>query len=188
MSKIDHSLFDANEHALDGNFGVCPECDAKLQVRRSKSGAFLGCTRYPFCDFAKPLHDNQTQQLKQIDGSICPDCKKPLAIKKGRYGLFIGCTGYPECHHIEAVKQQDDTHITCPSCKSGRLIKRSNKFGKSFYACDQFPKCKYALNHPPKSVSCPKCQWPVMLERNFDSGKALQCPQKSCATRIEIDE
>ncbi|WP_343862486.1 DNA topoisomerase family protein [Aliiglaciecola litoralis] len=183
MSKIDHSLFSAHEKALDGDFGFCPECDAKLQVRRSKTGAFLGCSQYPKCDFAKPLHDNQTQQLKIIEDSHCPDCGNQLAIKKGRFGLFIGCSNYPQCHHIEAVKQQDDTLIPCPSCQQGKLLKRANKFGKTFYACSRFPQCKYALNSPPVAATCPKCNWAVAIEKRAQGKMSLQCPQKSCLTK-----
>jgi putative DNA topoisomerase len=180
MSKIDPSLFASHEHALDGNFGQCPQCTAKLQVRHSKHGAFLGCSQYPDCDFVKPLHDNQTQQLKLIEQSVCPECGNTLAIKKGRYGLFIGCTNYPECHHIEAIKQQDDTHITCPSCGQGKLIQRTSKYGKRFFACNSYPTCKYILNHQPRAHACPKCNWPIMVEKQSEGQIYLQCPQKTC--------
>ncbi|WJG09480.1 topoisomerase DNA-binding C4 zinc finger domain-containing protein [Aliiglaciecola sp. LCG003] len=184
MSKIDHSLFSGHENALDGAFGDCPECSAKLHVRRSKAGAFLGCSDYPKCTFSKPIHDNQTVELTQIGGSSCPDCGLALAIKKGRYGLFIGCTGFPECHHIEAAKQRADIHVDCPVCKSGKLLKRANKFGKSFYACDGFPSCKYALNHQPINKTCPKCDWPVMLERKSAGKTYYQCAQKECNAKV----
>lgn len=188
MSKIDHSLFDANEHALDGEFGACPDCGAKLLIKRSKNGAFLGCSRYPQCEFAKPLHDNTTVELKQIDGSQCPDCGLSLSIKKGRFGLFIGCTGYPDCHHIEAIKQQKDIHVACPSCHAGKLLKRTNKYGKSFYACDGYPKCKYVLNAPPVEKTCPKCQWSVLIEKKNDHGSYYQCPQKNCGEKVSAQE
>ncbi|GAB2697824.1 topoisomerase DNA-binding C4 zinc finger domain-containing protein [Aliiglaciecola sp. 3_MG-2023] len=187
MSKIDHTLFAAHEHALDGDFGVCPDCGAKLQIKRGKNGAFLGCSQYPSCDFAKPLHDNSTVELKQIDGSECPECGLTLAIKKGRFGLFIGCTGYPDCHHIEAVKQQKDIHIACPSCKTGKLIKRTNKYGKSFYACDGYPKCKYILNSQPVDKACPKCHWSVLIEKKGDGKVYYQCPQKECGTKVAAE-
>ena len=185
MSKIDHSLFAAHEHALEEQFGACPDCGAKLHIRSSKSGPFLGCSQYPKCHFSKPLHDNHTTQLKVIDGSQCPECGAPMAIKKGRYGLFIGCTQFPECHHIETAKKQDSTHLTCPACDEGQLIKRTNKFGKSFYACDGYPKCKYAVNHPPRAVSCPSCHWPIMLEMKKSGVAYLVCPQKKCGHKLE---
>lgn len=185
MSKIDHSLFSAQEHALEEAFGVCPECEAQLQLRRGKSGAFVGCSRYPECDFTKPLHETENTEIKQIDGSTCPECSAQLSIKKGRYGLFIGCTNFPDCHHIESLKQHDDTKLNCPLCNSGHLVKRANKFGKSFFACSDFPKCKYAVNYPPVDQRCSKCNWPIMLERKMANGKILQCPQKHCSHKVE---
>ena len=184
MSKIDHSLFSAHEHALEDAFGPCPECGAKLQMRRGKSGAFVGCSDYPKCHYAKPLQETESTELKQIDGSACPECGSVLCIKKGRYGLFIGCSNFPECHHIEPLKHQDDTKVDCPQCRSGHLMKRTNKFGKTFFSCSAFPKCKYAVNSPPVVHTCPQCEWPIMLEKKTAQGRTLQCPQRSCQHKI----
>lgn len=186
MSKIDHSLFSAHEHALQEAFGPCPDCGAKLTLKRGKSGAFIGCSTYPSCEFTKPLHETETSEIKQIEGSHCPECNATLAIKKGRFGLFIGCSNFPDCHHIEPIKQQDDTHLTCPQCNSGHLVKRANKFGKNFYACNGFPKCKYAVNLPPVAHKCESCGWPIMLEKKSANGKILQCPQKSCNHKVQL--
>ncbi len=186
MSKIDHSLFSAHEHALQEAFGQCPDCGEKLTLKHGKSGAFIGCSTYPKCDFTKPLHETESAEIKQIEGSHCPECNAILAIKKGRFGLFIGCSNFPQCHHIEPVKQQDDTHLNCPVCNSGHLVKRANKFGKNFYACNGFPKCKYAVNFPPVSHACDACGWPIMLEKKSASGKVLQCPQRMCNHKINI--
>ena len=109
MSKIDHSLFSAHEHALEEAFGLCPLCEGKLRLKHGKSGKFIGCSQYPECEYTKPLHETETTELKKIEGSHCPECEAQLAIKKGRYGLFIGCTNFPECHHIEPIKKEDDT-------------------------------------------------------------------------------
>ncbi|MCV2886571.1 topoisomerase DNA-binding C4 zinc finger domain-containing protein [Aestuariibacter sp. AA17] len=184
MSKIDHSLFKASEHALENAFGTCPLCDAQLRIRNSKNGRFIGCTHYPECTFSKPLHETETTQLKVIDGSSCPECQQALAIKKGRFGLFIGCTAFPECHHIETVKQQSDTEVACPKCKKGKLIKRTNKYGKTFYACNQYPHCKYLLNSKPVAKSCEACGWAVMIEKNTTNGVVCLCPQKDCQHKV----
>lgn len=186
MSKIDHSLFSADAHALDA-FGPCPKCSGTLQIRRGKSGPFLGCNQYPACDHTQPLHEAETAQVKTIDGSECPLCKSQLAIKKGRYGLFIGCTEFPQCDYLGPITQKQDTHVTCPQCGKGSLLERTNKYGKSFYACDRFPKCKYAVNHPPQAQQCPACDWPVMVRRQTAKGEMLQCPQKLCQTKVTID-
>ncbi|WP_102794821.1 DNA topoisomerase family protein [Bowmanella denitrificans] len=183
MSKIDHSLFNADEHALQHAYGSCPQCQAKLQIRSGKSGPFLGCSRYPACHFSKPLHEYQSHEVKVIEGTACPACHSPLAVKKGRFGLFIGCTNFPDCHHIEKLAQQEDEQLGCPVCHKGKLLRRTNKFGKSFYACDQYPHCRYLLNLPPVTKTCPVCSWPLMVRK----GNMLICPQKACQHKMASD-
>lgn len=184
MSKIDHSLFKADEHALQHAYGNCPQCDAKLQIRTGRSGPFLGCSRYPQCEFSKPLHEYQYHELKIIEDSACPDCGARLAVKKGRYGLFIGCTHFPQCHHIEKMNQKTETAIGCPACGKGKLQQRTNRFGKTFFACDGYPACKYLLNHPPVKHHCPQCDWPLMVKKQAAQGEYLQCPQRQCQHKI----
>ncbi|RDV24752.1 hypothetical protein DXV75_11770 [Alteromonas aestuariivivens] len=176
MSKIDHSLFNADEHARSHTFGDCPECGKALRVRNSKSGPFIGCSGYPQCQFSKPLHDAQTTTLKVIEDTHCPECGNEMAIKKGRYGMFIGCTNFPACHHIEPIKAQNDTQLTCPKCQKGHLLERTNKYGKRFFACNHYPQCRYVLNFPPVAQACPQCGWSVLIDKK---GK-LCCPQTDC--------
>jgi putative DNA topoisomerase len=189
MSKIDHSLFTANEQNSEGDFGLCPQCRAKLHIRRGKSGAFIGCSQFPKCDFSKPLHEYDNADVKVIDGSACPQCESLLVIKKGRYGFFIGCSEFPECDYIESKdgskKTTDQEKIPCPVCKKGSLVKRANKYGKNFFPCDCYPKCQYALNHAPVNRPCPKCDWPIMQQKSAASGVVLQCPQRSCQHKIK---
>ncbi|MDF2179758.1 topoisomerase DNA-binding C4 zinc finger domain-containing protein [Aliiglaciecola sp. CAU 1673] len=186
MSKIDHSLFSADEHALQHAYGDCPECSAKLQIRSGRSGPFLGCSRYPECHFSKPLHEFEYTQVKEIEGSQCPQCGAPLAVKKGRFGLFIGCTNFPQCHHIEKLNRPGEALLACPACKKGQLHKRSNRYGKSFYACDQYPDCRYVLNFEPVPQPCPCCGWPLMVSRTSASGPFLQCPQRECQHKVKV--
>jgi len=181
LSKIDHSLFKGSQSALKEAFGHCPECDGELGIKRGKNGAFIGCLNYPKCDFKKPLSNLPVPEvIKEIEGSHCPECQSQLVIKKGRYGLFIGCANFPECHHHEPINKSDDTQIECPSCKKGHLVARTNKYGKHFFACNGYPKCKYILNSPPIKHTCPECSWPIMLKKKSAAGYVLECPQKQC--------
>jgi putative DNA topoisomerase len=201
MAKIDHSLFSANQHALDEAYGKCPHCEGQLVLKHANKSSFLACQNYPTCKHTQQLLKNDVTILKVMDGTICPECAETLAVKKGRYGMFIGCTGFPDCHFIATrdmvtkdgvVKSNNDninkhshaksnTALVCPKCQHGILVKRQNKFGKYFYACDDYPKCKYMLNSVPVDTACESCGWKVMVlvDKN-DSEKGLMCPQVNC--------
>lgn len=192
MSKIDHSLFKANAHALEQIDDLCPKCGADLKIKHGKSGAFIGCADYPTCDYSKPLHEYESAVIKTIEGSSCPLCQASLVIKKGPYGLYIGCSDFPQCHYVESSTESQaknkDVSVSCPSCHSGHLVKRANKFGKQFYPCDKYPKCKYVVNFKPVKSSCPLCHWPIMLEKKSAKGRIHQCPQRLCGHKVVQSE
>ncbi len=180
MSKIDHSLFSAQGHGADQAFGLCPNCNAQLIIKRGKSGPFIGCSCYPECEFTKPLHEHENTEIKAIEGSSCPLCSHQLVIKKGRYGLFIGCSDFPTCNYIQSSKSAEDTKVNCPSCKNGHMTKRTSKFGKTFYSCSEYPKCKYVLNSQPTFHPCPVCGWEVAVKKKTAAGEILVCAKKLC--------
>lgn len=182
MTKIDNDLFSAHEHALEKEFGVCPECGSELVIRHSKSGPFVGCASYPNCEYTKSLIEHDVEQVKVLDGSHCPLCSEELAVKNGRYGMFIGCTGFPDCHYIAHDNDEsvEDKLPQCPKCSAGQLVKRSNKSGRTFYSCNAYPDCNYILNQLPIDQACPQCGWSVLIAKSTASGNKLQCPQKLC--------
>ena len=166
---------------------LCPDCGAELHIRNSKQGAFLGCTRYPECAYLRPLHE-KSEIKKVLVGTSCPLCSEELVLKQGRYGLFIGCSAYPECGHTAQLTDPDKDapeaeHVECPSCKKGKLIQRQSRFGKTFYACDNYPSCKYVLNDKPVNGFCPDCHWPILVERKTPANIRIICPKKGCGYR-----
>lgn len=185
MSNSDNSLFTQHEHALASN-DTCPECGEKLTVKNGKSGAFLGCTQYPSCQYTRPLVEHKAIEDKILEGTSCPKCQSLLAVKSGRYGMFIGCSSYPDCQHIEDTHEHEKLEVSCPQCKKGTLEERTNRYGKIFYSCDQYPSCKYVLNHQPINKACPECDWPVMMERKMTSGLTHVCPQKKCGCKVKL--
>ena len=188
MSKIDDSLFSSDKHGLTEEFGACPECGGELRVVHGANGAFVGCLNYPTCKYHRSLtNPPEAEMVKAIEGSECPECSASLVIKKGRYGLFIGCERFPECSYHEPINKADDTRLTCPSCNKGQLVARTNKFGKTFYGCDTYPKCRYALNHQPIEQQCPNCHWPIMVEKQLAGKRILECPQQHCGHRLNMD-
>ncbi len=168
---------------------TCPECGAALHIRNGKQGAFLGCSNYPECTYLRPLHE-KSEIKKVLSGSSCPLCSQELVLKQGRYGLFIGCSAYPDCLHSAqltekavAEETQQAQEISCPTCKKGKLIQRQSRYGKTFYACDNYPSCKYAVNGKPVNEFCPDCHWPILIERKTASSFRIICPKKGCGYR-----
>lgn len=180
MSNSDKPLFTQHEHALEKEFEVCPECGSELSIKNGKSGAFLGCVNYPTCSYTRPIVEHERVEDKILSGTECPECGHEMAVKQGRYGMFIGCSNFPACRHIEEAHPKEDAGVACPKCSGGKLTERANRFGKTFYACDGFPKCKFAVNHPPQAGACTTCGFELLIKRSMASGEKLQCANKKC--------
>ncbi|MDN2664780.1 topoisomerase DNA-binding C4 zinc finger domain-containing protein [Psychromonas sp. 14N.309.X.WAT.B.A12] len=166
----------------------CPKCESALHIRNGKQGPFLGCSAYPECDYLRPLHE-KSDIKKVLTGTSCPLCQKELVLKQGRFGLFIGCSDYPTCEHTAQLSEQTtqpektQADVACPSCKKGHLVARQSRFGKTFYACDNYPDCKYAVNDKPVNEFCPECKWPILVERKTATATRMLCPKKGCGYR-----
>ncbi|MFT5162425.1 MAG: putative DNA topoisomerase [Alteromonadaceae bacterium] len=186
MSKKDPELFAPHKHAVEKEKEVCPQCGSELIIRNSKSGPFIGCANYPTCNFTRNMGDHHVSVVKLLDQPACPECASQLAVKNGRYGMFIGCSHFPECSYVAHLDEQEDTGVACPSCKKGELLGRNNRYGKTFFACNAYPKCKYAVNFKPVLQTCPQCQWQLLIEKQTAKGLQLQCPQKSCDYKAPI--
>lgn len=180
MTDSNDSLFSKHEHALEKEYEVCPECGSELIVKHGKSGSFIGCSNYPTCQYTRPLVEHEKVEDKVLPGTECPECGNELAVKQGRYGMFIGCTNFPACNHIEQDKQDEDVGVACPSCKKGQLHEKQSRYGKTFYACDNYPKCKFVVNNEPVAGACSECGFKLLLRRNMAAGEKLQCANKAC--------
>jgi DNA topoisomerase-1 len=163
---------------------ACPKCSKPLAIKFGKRGRFIACTGYPECDYTRNMGesaDAEPETPEVIEGRTCPEDGGQLVIKKGPYGKFIGCANYPKCKHIEPLEKPKDTGVTCPECKTGTLIERKSRYGKLFYSCNTYPKCKYATWNPPVAEPCPKCGWPILtIKTTKRRGTEKVCPQKEC--------
>jgi DNA topoisomerase I len=180
---------DVTQEAIDEQ---CPLCNSPLSIRLGRNGRFIGCTNYPECSYTRNLNDDAaaSTEPETVEGRVCPKCESPLVIKAGRYGKFVGCSAYPKCKHIEPLEKPLDTHVECPQCKKGSILKRKSRNGKIFYSCSEYPKCSYALWDAPIPENCPECHWPVLVVKQTKSrGVEKACPQKDCkyATPYEGD-
>ncbi|MCK3657995.1 hypothetical protein A4G18_04530 [Pasteurellaceae bacterium Pebbles2] len=167
----------------------CPKCGSPLQMRHGKKGLFLGCTAFPQCDYLKPLHaHSETKILKELD-ETCPECAQPLQVKQGSFGLFIGCSGYPDCHFIvHEESPTSDDHFPCPECHQGELVARTGRQGKTFYGCNQFPRCKFTLASQPYAVTCPHCAGTLAtLKKSSKTHRTFLCANRHCKQLFELE-
>jgi len=192
--RIEHTLenvkrSDVTHEALDE---ACPQCGAPLSIRLGRHGRFIGCTKYPECDYTRDLREGKGEEPPEpelLEGRTCPQCESPLQFKRGKYGKFIGCTGYPKCRYIEPLERPEDTGVVCPKCNKGTLQKKKSRRGKVFFSCSTYPKCDYAVWNAPVAGPCPQCGWPILTVKVTKSkGAEKVCPQKECSFSEPLDE
>lgn len=166
----------------------CPQCGAELLIRSGKHGPFLGCSHYPECDYIRPLKGQMDGHIiKVLDGQHCPACGAEMVLRQGRYGMFIGCSQYPACEHTELIDKPDETAVACPQCKDGHLVQRRSRYGKTFYACNRYPDCQFAVNFKPVVGQCPDCAYPLLIEKKTAQGIKRFCASKQCGKPIPAE-
>jgi DNA topoisomerase-1 len=142
----------------------CEKCgEGELLERISRHGFFLGCSRYPECDFIQDLPSDQLEESDAESKTVyCENCGREMAIKRGRFGTFLACTGYPDCQTTRrlvqgtriAHKPDEPLDEKCTLCGHG-LVKKHGRFGE-FIGCSAYPKCKYT-RPVTMGIKCPKC-------------------------------
>ncbi|MGH9790683.1 MAG: type I DNA topoisomerase, partial [Candidatus Acidiferrales bacterium] len=116
---------------------TCEKCGkGKLLERISRHGFFLGCERYPDCDFIRDLTSDLAGEEVESETTVeyCENCGKEMTIKRGRYGAFLACTGYPECKTTRRLvagtrkaRQPDELlDENCPECGK-QLVKKHGR-------------------------------------------------------------
>jgi len=156
---------------------TCEKCGQPMAIKEGRFGQFLACTGYPECKNTKQIHPlEQSKQDVQIPAGDkkCEKCGSKMIVKNGRYGPFLACSGYPECKNIKNIEQK--TGATCPQCNKGDIIAKRSRLGKTFYSCNQYPECKFALWQKPTGEKCPECQ--SLL--TFAAGNKIRCSSKEC--------
>jgi DNA topoisomerase-1 len=104
-----------------------------------------------------------------------------MVMKMGRYGKFLACSAYPDCKNIQPLVKPKPLGIKCPDCDDGELMEKKSRYGKIFYSCNRYPKCKYALWDKPLEQPCPKCGFPLTVEKTTKrEGTVRKCAQKEC--------
>jgi DNA topoisomerase-1 len=155
----------------------CSKCgEGDLLERISRHGFFLGCSRYPDCDYTRDLPETVGEDEADIGTQYCDECGKEMVVKRGRFGTFLACTGYPNCRTTRRIASgtrkvlEPDVRLDekCPEC-GAQLLKRHGRYGE-FIGCEAYPKCKYT-RPVTLGIKCPKCDEGEFVRRGTAKGR-----------------
>ncbi len=152
----------------------CEKCKSPMIIKLGRFGKFMACSNYPDCKNTKQLNDKGEIEEPETTNEVCEKCGKPMAFKIGRYGKFLGCSGYPDCKNIKAIVKS--TGVQCTECGKGEIVEKKSKAGRIFFACNQYPSCKFALWSKPTGEKCPKCGSLMVYAKN----DSIACSNKEC--------
>lgn len=116
---LENALNNAEENKIEDELTdiICDKCGARMAIKKSRYGKFLGCSRFPECKNTMPL-------LERTEAR-CPDCGSFIIKKKSKTGrIFYGCESYPKCNFASFDEIYKDK---CPKCGSYMTIKRKTK-------------------------------------------------------------
>lgn len=175
-----------------------PKCNNSVKNRYSQlhfDRGVIGMSDYydkftnglPDSDARKTFHGNNASfSVNEFAEPIlsdekCENCGLPMLVKEVRSGKYLACSGHPACNNIQPLVRPKNTYIACPECKEGELIRKQMNSGKVFYACNNYPHCKFSLWDPCVESTCPKCEFPLLvIKMDKRKGEQLKCPKEDC--------
>ena len=137
-------------------------------------------------EFYVPFEENLKKKYEEVSKKdiitettekTCPTCKSPLIVRMGRFGKFYACSTFPKCRYTENMqKEKMSLGIPCPSCKKGEIVRKLTRTRKTFYGCNTYPACTFALWQKPTGNICEKCS-SLLIETGKD---VVKCSKKEC--------
>lgn len=135
------------------------------------------------------FYDGFSKELEKAEKTIAPDdyqlpveetdlicdmCGARMIVKSGRFGKFAACPNYPACKNTKQLstpkketvekKEVQVADFKCDLCGSDMVV-RSGRYG-DFYACANYPKCKFTKPKETTVVAkCPKCNGDILQRR-----------------------
>ena len=119
-SNKDHLTDEQMQQINGSDTPVCPECDSKMSLRRSKYGLFYGCSTWPACPGTHGAHPDgtplgvpATQAVKQLR-IRAHELLDARFGRQGYFGFLVKTLGIEREHaHVALLtKSQLDLVIT----------------------------------------------------------------------------
>jgi DNA topoisomerase-1 len=103
----------------------CEKCGSPMTLRRSRYGAFYGCSNYPECKNIRKTPKEQRAEPKPT-GVTCPECGKgQIQEKRSRRGkVFYSCDRFPDCRY---ALWDRPVLRPCPKCDHPFLLEKTTK-------------------------------------------------------------
>ena len=77
-------------HLFKENEDKCPKCGAKLGLKLSKFGPFVGCSDYPKCNYTMKLTDEKPEETETKTESVqSKDLGENITFRIGKYGPYV---------------------------------------------------------------------------------------------------
>ncbi len=154
---------------------ICKNCGKPMVVRMSRYGKFLACSGFPECRYTAKIKDSNDAGTEKQESTgetkTCPKCAGLMEEKLGRFGAYFKCI---KCGATETKIVKTD--VGCPGCNQGELVERKTAKRRTFYSCDRYPDCKFALWNKPTGEKCPDCK---SLLVSTPKGQ-IKCSDKDC--------
>ena len=166
---------------------------AKMETRLDSIEEGKVNTEKVLSDFWKGFEKQLTEAEKNIEkispampvvetDIICEKCGSKMVIKKGRFGEFAACPNFPKCRNTKPLNASQSKNVEtesetsekakeieivpdmkCEKC-GGDIVLRQGRYG-SFYACVNYPKCKYTKQKNKElDVACPECGGKIVVK------------------------
>jgi DNA topoisomerase-1 len=175
---------------------VCPNCNAPMVYRWSRTGRFLACSNYPKCKATMNVDRAGHPLVPETTDQVCELCGQPMLLRQSKNGFFLGCGGYPECRNTIPCDEQGkplrlvtekELERPCDACGEGTMVVKKKGL-RRFLGCNRFPECKNLAPlpadvrlerkpaPPPEEagVKCDKCGRPMVI-RSGRRGKFVAC-------------
>jgi DNA topoisomerase-1 len=157
---------------------TCQVCGAPMVEKHSKSGRFLGCSKYPECKATRPI-DGQPRAAAVETEHRCAKCGKPLLMRENKRGQWLACSGYPACKESynldaqgNAVPSVVETDHICQKCGKPMAMRQGSR--GNFLGCTGYPKCRNTMPVDDQGqpvtpvtveVKCEKCGGPMGIKQ-----------------------